>query len=375
MVVWQASLLLVNGRHMDWNSLSSNQQKAFANILASSCSPAEIDQAIARSFKPSDRLAALTARNRNLSKQENFRAQLNELVRIASDQSRLQYFVREIRRIKVGYVAFRNLPDLLQVTDLTVTVSGTPGFEFQGAANRLGIVDFEALLKRMAEIKEATCRFIVSDQEGGAQRASLGTGVLVGEDLVLTNHHVLRDYIRHDFSGTNAPPPATLRCEFDYSGSNGALTSVALADQNWVVDLSPEGGAAQARGQGAPPPDPLDYALVRLATRAPPAGGKQREFETPLNVTTVDNGLPVMVVHYPGQHPLSASFGKTVGMHPNDTRVHYDADTEKGTSGSGVYRLPDCSLICLHQGADRSAGFNQGIPIGLILEHRQRSMV
>lgn len=360
---------------MDWNSLSINQQKALAGILASSCSAAEIDQAITRSFQPSDSLAVLTARNRNLSAEGNFRAQLDELVRKASDKSLLKQFVREIRRIKVGYVAFRNLPELVTATALPVTLSHAPGFQFQFAANRLGIVNFESLLKRMAEIREATCRFTVPDPRNGAKRLSLGTGVLVGDDLVLTNHHVLREYIRPDLSGKNAPPPPTLACEFDYSGSEPERKSVALAaDSNWVVDLSPQGNGAPG-GAAAMVADPLDYALVRLSTRAPLAAGRLREFEKPLDVASVANGLPVMVVHYPDQDPLSASFGKTVNMNPNDTRVHYDADTEPGTSGSGVYRLPDCALICLHQGADRAAGYNLGIPINLILAHRQRSMV
>lgn len=356
---------------MHWDSLSANQQMVFADILASSCSGTEIDQAIANCFRPSDSLSRLTARKPDLSRAENFRAQLRELVGIALKRARLADFVYEIRKIKFGYVTFRNLPELLTAADLPVTMSGQPGFEFQGAANRLGIVDFEALLKRMAEIKEATCRFTVPHPRG-ERRISLGTGVLVGEDLVLTNH-VLRDYIRPDFSGRNAPPPATLVCEFDYTGTDPAKSATLAADENWVVGLSPPGDAAAAGGAGARSPDPLDYALVRLAARAPPAGGRLREFEKPLSVASVGNGLPVMVVHYPGQDPLSVSFGKTVNMNPNDTRVRYDADTEDGTSGSGVYRLPDCALICLHQGVNRNAGYNQGIPIGLILEHRRRS--
>jgi hypothetical protein len=358
---------------MDWNSLSPAQRTSLADILASSCSLTDIDRAIGRSFNAGDSLDALTVKRYELPEKQRFRAQVGELVSRAQETGRLSPFVGKLREIKIGFAAFRNLSDLMTVAGSKVSLSGTPGFEFQSAANELGIVDFEAFLKRMAEIKEATCRFTRPDPRGGDKRISLGTGVLVGDDLVLTNH-VLREYIRPDFSGRNALPPATLACEFDYTGT-GPAKSVALAgDENWLVGLSPPDDEAPAGGAGAISPDSLDYALVRLATRAPLAGGRPREFERPLNVASVGNGLPVMVVHYPGQDPLSVSFGKTVDMNPNAPRVHYDADTDNGTSGSGVYRLPDCVLICLHQGADRAAGYNQGIPIGLILAHRKRSM-
>jgi hypothetical protein len=355
---------------MDWNSLSPAQRTSLADILASSCSLTDINRAIGRSFNAGDSLDVLTVRRSDVPEKRRFRAQVGELVSLAHEIGRLGSFVYKILEIKIGYAAFRNLSDMLTVAGSTVSVSGEHGFEFQSAANRLGIVDFEALLERLAAIKEATCRFVLS---GPAGERSLGTGVLVGEDLILTNHHVLKDYISPTFRHARPPPPPGLGCQFDYSGPKRQCVTVPLvANQDWLVGVSPEDAVANANANHIPVGDGLDYALVRLARFAPPAGGRPRAFETPPSGGTFRLGMPIIVVQYPGQDRLSASFGTTIAMNENATRLTYDADTMGGTSGSGVYRLPDCAMISLHQGGNPGAGYNQGIPISLILAHLHR---
>ncbi|ESY09167.1 hypothetical protein X752_21185 [Mesorhizobium sp. LNJC398B00] len=334
------------------------------DILASSCTQIEIELAISRSFGSTDKFAILTLPHNNLSKKKRFRAQVGEVVSAAARKGVLTYFVAEIRRIKLGEVTFRNIADVVAVAGSPVFVSGKPGFEFQGAANRLGIVNFDDLLRRLAEIKEATCRFTLPK---GEHRCSIGSGILVAEDLVLTNCHVLETGIGLDFSGKRTLPPSGLACEFDYSSSGTPTVVTPLAATgDWVIALSPK--APDERAADPSSTKDLDYALVRLAAHPTLVNGQKRCFEKPANIDPFQAGVPILVVHYPGQERLSASFGKTIQNKGPHTRVRYDADTEAGTSGSGVYRLPECSLISLHQGANRSEGYNQGIPIQSILQ-------
>ncbi|PBC08180.1 serine protease [Mesorhizobium sp. WSM3859] len=349
---------------MDWNSLDPDKQKVLAGILLRNCKRTEIDRAISMGFRPSDSLDTLTRKDSELPAAESAAQRLSDLIALAVENERLGSLVKGLQLIKLGSVTFRNLADLVEVGASEVSISGIQGFEFQGAANRLGIVDFDDLLKRLAEIKEATCRFILPQ---GESRSSIGTGVLVAEDLVLTNCHVLEAVIGPDFTGKRMMPPAGFACEFGYSSTDkSSVVAPLAASESWVIALSPK--AANGKAAASSPTKDLDYALVRLAAHPALTNGQKRCFEKPANIDPFEAGVPILVVHYPGQERLSASFGKTVQNDGAQTRVRYDADTEAGTSGSGVYRLPKCSLISLHQGANRSGGYNQGIPIQAILQ-------
>ncbi len=358
---------------MNWNALKSNEQGALADILASSCTLSDIDLAISGSFEAGKTLSALTSKHSKEPPGKRFRSRLLDIIQLAVSKARLESFVDEIQQIKLGYITFRNLADLVEVRASKVSVSGVPGFEFQGAANQLGIVDFEAFIERLAEIKEATCRIVLPDGKSGKVQ-SLGTGILVGNDLVLTNYHVVQDLIGTDFNSKIKALSSTLCCQFDYTNSKAEGVSAPVATgEDWVAGLSTIDAGAAAGGQNPASNAHLDYALIRLAKPAPPVAGKTREFETPSSANAFVDGLPVLVTHYPGQEPLSASFGKTVMTQANGTSLRYDADLAKGSSGSGVYLLPACSLVSLHQGADLAAGYNQGIPIGRILEDHLRN--
>ncbi|MGR9202823.1 S1 family peptidase [Rhizobium leguminosarum] len=349
---------------MDWNALNLDEQRSLSAILASTCRVGEINAAIGGCFRPADSLATLVSKHAELPAEQRFHAQLIDLVRLGVEKGRLNAFVGKVRQIKHGYVTFRNLAQLMAVGSSTVSVSRIGGFELQGAANQLGMVDFAALLRRLGEITEATCRFV---RTVGGRKESIGSGILVGEDLVLTNYHL--NLIRSDLTGGTTPDPA-VSCEFDYAGNEpGASVSIST-HEGWLVAFSPDDAGAQAAGKAPSSIERLDYALIKLAKPAPLAGGIARAFETPVKINASNDGLPIMVVHYPEQESLSVSFGKTVRAQEGNTRVRYDADTSKGTSGSGVYLLPTCSWIALHQGGDQVAGYNQGIPVGFILEHR-----
>jgi hypothetical protein len=91
-----------------------------------------------------------------------------------------------------------------------------------------------------------------------------GTAFLVGPDLVLTNHHVIKTV------ATGGPNGWGVR--FDYKTADGVAVSAGTLvpfAQEWLVDSAPpsplDTKATEDR-QGAEPKDEhLDFALVRLA--------------------------------------------------------------------------------------------------------------
>ena len=96
----------------------------------------------------------------------------------------------------------------------------------------------------------------------------IGTGILVGADLVLTNYHVLKTLIRQA-----GKLPCLARCRFNYKqnllfGELSEERSVKLA-ANWSQDL-PKSRYSDKDTTGDETgfePDCLDYAIIRLAEK------------------------------------------------------------------------------------------------------------
>src|SRR5262245_7300485 len=118
---------------MDWNSLNSDQQETLAGILLRGCKRVEIDRAIAMGFRPGDSLETLTRKHEELPWAGRDAQRLRDLIALAVENERLEPFVKGLQLIKLSSVTFRNLADLVEVGASKVSVSGKPGFEFQGA--------------------------------------------------------------------------------------------------------------------------------------------------------------------------------------------------------------------------------------------------
>lgn len=199
----------------------------------------------------------------------------------------------------------------------------------------------------------AVCRIHVRDAATG-EPAGFGTGSLVTPSLVLTNHHVLGD-------------PATAAAsvvEFDYQD----FLTRPLPNPPRIFALDPSRVFLAD--------EELDFALVAVA------------------------GAPAAVAEF-GHNPLSGAEGKavigefvTIVQHPGgekkrialrDNRVvdrlelylHYEADTEPGSSGSPVFN-DQWEIVALHHASTPMApeveagGFlNEGIRISRIVRFVQ----
>ena len=128
----------------------------------------------------------------------------------------------------------------------------------------LQFIEINEWRTRLGEIEGQVCRV---ETPGG-----MGTGFLLGPDVVMTNYHVMESIIKQPSLASHV----VLR--FDYKRlSDGTTlnpgTPFKLA-ANWLLDHSPYSKVDLLADPGdqVPDPDQLDYTLMRLETEA----GKSR---------------------------------------------------------------------------------------------------
>lgn len=229
------------------------------------------------------------------------------------------------------------------------------------------MVSPETMQRRM----RAVCRIDYADQTP----TGVGTGFLVGSDLVLTNWHVMRRVVE-------APNAASqLRFRFDLSTSAAAADAggrVATAAAGAAVRRSrPAGGVELPDGVGEPSVEQLDYALVQLSEAVgndalPDSSGHRGHIPLRRTATEPVAGSVLMVLQHPLRGELQFALGKVLGHNEFGSRLEHNAATQRGSSGSPVLDSA-LSLVALHNGARRDApratqDYNTAVPITRIAD-------
>jgi len=262
-----------------------------------------------------------------------------------------------------------------------LSVSASLSQAAEGVANALeGLVkkanvfaDIDVFLARLAAISTCVCRIEDLGSAGQAPQAR-GTGFLVGDDLVLTNKHVMECL------------PADCRqigIRFDYR----TLASGVAVREGYVVRgasesawvASSEYADSDVRRDGVPPTaNQLDYALLRIAEpvglfaggRAAVATSAQARGHLRLlaQAPSIQRGDTVYLLQHPQGWPLKLAAGTVLNGGPR-YRVRHDAATHPGSSGSPCFN-EGLELVALHHATDPGnptrPEFNQAVPIGLI---------
>lgn len=265
-----------------------------------------------------------------------------------------------------------------------------------------GFSDAMPFLRRFGEIIKCVCHVTLPTDGGTAA----GTGLLVGDETVLTNYHVVERLIRN-------PPAADrrdLRVLFDFhTGPDGQTISTGVEyslvddDTKWLIASRPyhaddlHAAPLEHNLAASRPADHLDFALIRLSGkpgaqpvgRNPSPGGTVRghiplpadaaaRFATDFDKATA----AVFIFQHPTGKPLLFDYQRpgVLGVNANGTRVLYDVNTERGSSGAPCFNAK-LELMALHHagGKDWPAAapyrYNQGIPIDKIHADLKQQML
>ncbi|GAA1571168.1 hypothetical protein GCM10009789_25920 [Kribbella sancticallisti] len=250
-----------------------------------------------------------------------------DILDMAHRQAKLRLLLDQVRQSGDTAVAAR-IDELVAPAPVTTTPTpapdatwkgfGGPGLEkvIQAEPTFLDI----AFLRRGVELGAAVCRLLVTM----SGQHFLGTGFRIGEDLILTNEHVL-------FDRDHGHAPATaVEAWFGYERTFAGLdlaptivncdpaSIVGAADHDWAVVRTAD-------------PMPADAPVVELTGAAP---------------VRVDDR--VYIIQHPSGAPKKIGMIHNVVRSVDDDVVQYLTDTEGGSSGSPVFN-EQWGLVALHQ--------------------------
>lgn len=291
-----------------------------------------------------------------------------EIVEYADRRDQIQKLVEGARGLNPA------LPELRQIFELAGVDVVLPAdrLELQRVVSQRSVFQDPALFRDRLSLYETwVCRVEIP---GGG-----GTGLLVHEDLVLTNHHVMAPIYRGEVSRDNV----TFR--FDYKALPGGAeligeTRCGLAAGNtWDVAKSPPSKQDEIVNGAEPDAKEMDFALVRLAERAGrlPIGSKDPDapprswfkLAPPPAIVATD---PLFVLQYPSNLRLQLAVGSVLSFTAGGTRLRHNARTLGGSSGSPCFDA-NLALVAIHHAGDpdftpgRAATYNQAVPLGRIL--------
>jgi S1-C subfamily serine protease len=201
------------------------------------------------------------------------------------------------------------------------------------------------MLERLAAVTNRVCRIVDMDTQH-----ELGTGVLIGPDLVLTANHVIDG---SDLSLTV--------CEFN-NVTFGPGT--VISDPPTVVGVA-KACVDQSRCAigDAVTAATLDFALLRTSRRL---GDDARGFVEAAPVGCSE-GDSIYVVEHVGMQPVAFACGAVTNAFDAAVHVafHHSAESSPGTSGSPIFD-EQFRLIGIHRGGLPNSADKEGISIAWI---------
>ena len=215
--------------------------------------------------------------------------------------------------------------------------------------------------RKLAAAENSICRIRI----GGRRH---GTGMLVGESLVLTNFHVIEEAVED----------GKLRdvvCQFDYRENEaGEINPPTPIDATEVAASSPYAPddlkAEPVNGSS----EFLDYAILvlpRKVSSQPIVFGGEVRGHTALSDTAPMPGQNqgILLLQHPNAQPMRVELG-AVTWH-NEMRIRHSASTLGGSSGSPIFDA-ELTPIALHHAGyewpDLDPPINQAIPMSMIVK-------
>jgi V8-like Glu-specific endopeptidase len=281
-------------------------------------------------------------------------------------------FVAAAIRRKPSLATLATLPPSMEVWSVSEkTAHPLAGFEKTVNA-AAGFDDIAMFRKHLAQAEVRIARIDI----GGKAK---GTGFLVGEQLLLTNWHVVKKGVEGAV--------ARFDCKVLPGGTTVDDGRVVEFATDWLVARSNHASIDLELGDKGPPKGTFDFALVRLKEPVgsqsigptPDTSGDVRgSYSLDGSAYKFEEAEPLLIVGHPEGRPMQLSYASPAQarLTAHDNRVRYHTNTEAGSSGSPVFNK-FWRVVALHHAAGPTSvpgefhlatkSFNQGIPVPLIV--------
>ncbi len=276
---------------------------------------------------------------------------LIEAARAERPEHPLLYRVEELILETADPLGDVYLPTAL-APEIATQLSTREGLE-RAIVKSAGFPSYDDVTRRLGEAEFRVC--IVDFKRPNGKRIC-GTGFLVADDLLMTNHHVTETAVQDKLSGT------AIELTFGYRSKEANLTRYTLVQENWLVASDETLDYAVLRINGSPGTDPvIDKGTV-----------ERGHFKLVNN--TLEENEPLLILQHPYDNlagapsPLRLTIGFSMAPAADQRSfiIRHTANTDEGSSGSPVFS-GRMDLIGLHNwgGPDN----NEAIKAGAIRDH------
>jgi hypothetical protein len=342
-----------------YNELSGVQFKALSDALRSTFRLSQFDRMLREQ---------INLERENIALGDDYQEIVFRVIDTANRSGWVYRLVDAAREERPGHPVFVEYAQILRIG-----MHGLPGkAQLESLITRSNsLLDVAIFRSRLGEVEGRVCRIDLAGD-------GIGTGFLVGPEIVMTNYHVVEGLVKKMHG------PENIACRFDYKVredgtvlNQGTVLGVAA-----LLSYSPYDPVDLVESTAEPSPDNLDYALLRLQGQpgSEPIHYSSTDPDIPargwIKVRSVSNGnyapkSPLFIVQHPAKKPMKVALDTeaVTGLNGNGTRIRYTTNTEPGSSGSPCFNQ-NWELVALHHSGDQNwvPTWNEGIPINLIID-------
>jgi hypothetical protein len=231
------------------------------------------------------------------------------------------------------------------IRDLASRVGAERGEFERVVLKKIGFINVRKFAAQLLERARCVCRCDMPK--------SSGTAFLVGPDLIITNHHVIKNLT---IVGGESSERVVIRFDQDEMllGTEDAPIREYRLANNWLLEFS----------------EPLDYAILRMSARAGEEEITDGAARTPrgwvrLKAVDVEPSESLFILQHPNGEELRLAVGSVARQEGDKGEVSYTTSTDRGSSGSPCFdtRL---DIVALHYWGSKE--LNRGKLISAILD-------